>query len=539
MDSEDKWVSPKLMTTFLEKHFKRCLSTEESEAILKDFPKPDCLVLKVPTLDEPVRDHLKRKGKDPHFGSEKTLYKLQGQVLNLAGPLTCLWADLLNADTKVKREDVLLLVQWILVLLGSLANSITQERRQISLWLRLNPLIKDFYLEEEGKDKKGTTLFGGGFLEKATKRVEEDKALAKVTGGSKEIPSAKQRQYSQDLKDLCRFLDKGAPALYGSGKQQRQQLYSRDHNPKGGWNPNNSRSSPSSNCSKQLSNSRYCMHLEQIKHCFILYSWPSVTAHGSQAALLLAQLESYHIRPMGATSGPGLLTGVESTRYQRVAPSPLCSQHQPAVEEEVQKLLTKGAIRKVKPCPGQFVSRLFLMAKKDGSFQPVVNLRPLNQFMARAHFKIEGINMLKDLLLENDWMASIDLKDAYLSVAVRTEYRKFLCFVWAEQTYEFHCLPFGLSSALRVFTKFLKPVVGLLRRQGIRLVIFLDDMLVLAQAKGDLVAWMDQIAQLFSLLGLSVNLEKSQLTPAQQIQFLGFLIDSQNLRIRLTQEKTE
>ena len=143
-----------------EKHFKRCLSADEPEAILKDFPKSDCPVLEVPTLDEPVRDHLKRKGKDPHFASEKTLYKLQGQVLDLPGPLTCLWADLLNADAKVKREDMLLLVQRILVLLGSLANSITQERRQI-LWSRLNPLIKDFYLEEEGKDKKGTTLFGG------------------------------------------------------------------------------------------------------------------------------------------------------------------------------------------------------------------------------------------------------------------------------------------------------------------------------------------------------------------------------------------
>ena len=80
----------------------------------------------------------------------------------------------------------------------------------------------------------------------------------------------------------------------------------------------------------------------------------------------------------------------------------------------MQNLLTKGAIRKVEPCPGQFISMFFLIAKKDGSFRPVVNLRPLNLFMARAHFKMEGINMLKDLLLENDWMASIDLKDAYL-----------------------------------------------------------------------------------------------------------------------------
>ena len=233
--SEEKWVPLQSVATFLEKHFKRCLSSEEQEAILKDFPKPDCPVLEVPTLDEPVRDPLKRKGKDPHFGSEKTLYKLQGQVLDLAGPLTCLWADLLNADAKVKREDVLLLVQRILVLLGSVSNSITQERRQIS-WSRLNPLIKDFYLEEEDKGQKGTTLFGGGFLEKATKRVEEDKALAKVTGGPKDTPSAKRRKYSQDPRDLRRFLDKGTPAWYSGGKQQRQQLYNRYHNSRGGQN---------------------------------------------------------------------------------------------------------------------------------------------------------------------------------------------------------------------------------------------------------------------------------------------------------------
>jgi len=82
--------------------------------------------------------------------------------------------------------------------------------------------------------------------------------------------------------------------------------------------------------------------------------------------------------------------------------------------------------------------------------------------------------MLKDPLVKDDRMASIDLKDAYLSVAIAVEHRKFLRFTWAEQTYEFQCLPFGLSSALKVFTKLLKPVVGFL---GIHLVIFLDDML--------------------------------------------------------------
>ena len=45
-------------------------------------------------LDDQVRDHLKKKGKDPH----KTLYRLQGSVLNLTGPLTGLWTDLLDTN---------------------------------------------------------------------------------------------------------------------------------------------------------------------------------------------------------------------------------------------------------------------------------------------------------------------------------------------------------------------------------------------------------------------------------------------------------
>ena len=189
--------------------------------------------------------------------------------------------------------------------------------------------------------------------------------------------------------------------------------------------------------------------------------------------------------------------------------------------------------------PRAVSQQAFLVRKKDGSFHQVVNLKPLNQFILKVHFKMEGITMLRDLLSRNDWMASIDLKDAYLSVAVEAEHRKYLRFVWVDQMYEFQCLPFGLSSAPRVFTKLLKPVVGLLRHQGIRLVIFLDDILVLAQSKEDLGTQMDQIAKLFNLLGFSINHEKSQLIPTQQIQYLGFLIDSQNLMIRLTQEKVE
>ena len=81
------------------------------------------------------------------------------------------------------------------------------------------------------------------------------------------------------------------------------------------------------------------------------------------------------------------------------------------VEEEVDSLLQKGVVVVAAPCADQFISRLFLVQKKDKSFRPVINLKPLNTYIQKEHFKMEGANMIKDLLQAGDWMCSLDLKE--------------------------------------------------------------------------------------------------------------------------------
>ena len=51
------------------------------------------------------------------------------------------------------------------------------------------------------------------------------------------------------------------------------------------------------------------------------------------------------------------------------------------------------------------------------------------------------------------------------------EHRKFLRFRWGTQSFQFNSLPFGLSTATRVFTKVLRPIVGQLWSMGVRCVI--------------------------------------------------------------------
>ena len=63
-------------------------------------------------------------------------------------------------------------------------------------------------------------------------------------------------------------------------------------------------------------------------------------------------------------------------------------------------------------------------------------------------------------------MASTDLKDAYYTVPVEKEHRKFLRFEWEGQLWQFNCMPNGLALAPRKFTKRMKPVFTTLRERG-------------------------------------------------------------------------
>ncbi len=41
---------------------------------------------------------------------------------------------------------------------------------------------------------------------------------------------------------------------------------------------------------------------------------------------------------------------------------------------------------------------MFLVPKKDGKQRPVINLKVLNQYVQTYHFKMEGLQTLKDLI---------------------------------------------------------------------------------------------------------------------------------------------
>lgn len=68
-------------------------------------------------------------------------------------------------------------------------------------------------------------------------------------------------------------------------------------------------------------------------------------------------------------------------------------------------------------------------------------------------------------LQKGDYLAAIDLKDAYLHIPMNKRHGKYLRFLHNKTHYQFKVLQFRIKSAPRVFTKCLAIVAAYLRKK--------------------------------------------------------------------------
>ena len=70
------------------------------------------------------------------------------------------------------------------------------------------------------------------------------------------------------------------------------------------------------------------------------------------------------------------------------------------MDQEVQKMQQRGAIKSVQSSTNRFLSSVFVIPKKDSGHQPVINLKKLNHHFPYVHFIMKGLFLLKEVLLK-------------------------------------------------------------------------------------------------------------------------------------------
>ncbi len=205
------------------------------------------------------------------------------------------------------------------------------------------------------------------------------------------------------------------------------------------------------------------------------------------------------------------------------------------LQQELSSLLQKGAIEEVPQSEVErgFFSRYFLVPKKDGGLRPILDLRRLNFSLYKGKFKMLTMRTIMSQVQEGDWFVTIDLKDAYFHIQVVQRHRRFLRFAFGGKAYQYNVLPFGLALAPRTFTKCMDAALAPLRLQGIRVLNYLDDWLILAHSRELVSRHRDIVLGHIHSLGLRMNAKTSVLLPSQRTVFLGVSLDSIQMQARL------
>ncbi|XP_029998122.1 uncharacterized protein LOC115424868 [Sphaeramia orbicularis] len=252
--------------------------------------------------------------------------------------------------------------------------------------------------------------------------------------------------------------------------------------------------------------------------CFTLEQLSSWAAHTPDCWVLTTLSRGYHLQFRRRPPVPG-----------RVRMTVICDPAKArALNHEICTLLAKGAIVPVDPLldPGGFYSKYFLVPKKTGDLRPVLDLRDLNVFLKVLPFYMLTTREVVHAISPGDWFTSIDLKDAYFHVPITPRHWRFLRFAFQGKHFQFRVLPFGLSLSPRVFSRCVAAALSPLQAQELRILPYLDDWLICAATRDQAVRDTQMVLDHVGRLGLRVNMEKSNLTPSQEMVFLGISLNS-------------
>ena len=161
--------------------------------------------------------------------------------------------------------------------------------------------------------------------------------------------------------------------------------------------------------SSKRSNSRKTKHFSK--------AWKKLTSDKSILDLVEGYVIPFQRKPF------------QSNTLFQLATSP---EQQKLMYKEVKEIFKKSTVRQANTVKVDVLSNFFLLKKNGrgrggggvGGVRSVINLKHLNDFIPYSHFKMEGLQNLRYLLKEIDYMCKLNLKDTCYCLSLQKISRK-------------------------------------------------------------------------------------------------------------------
>lgn len=176
----------------------------------------------------------------------------------------------------------------------------------------------------------------------------------------------------------------------------------------------------------------------------------------------------------------------------------------------------------------------------------VIDARHQNAHIDDRRFRYENLFDLAPQLRAGDQLMSWDVKDAYHHVPLREADKTYFAFQCLGRVFTCNTMPFGLKVAPYLWTKICRPVVQALRREGFRIIAYVDDFGGGPPTRGQGGATKDEasaaglrVRALFYSLGLNLHPTKGEWHGTSSLPLLGFLVDTERRLFLLRPDRTQ
>jgi hypothetical protein len=221
--------------------------------------------------------------------------------------------------------------------------------------------------------------------------------------------------------------------------------------------------------------------------------------------------------------------------------------HSDKVEQELIKEIKEGRYEVVDYKP-TIVSGLAAIEKTDGSVRLIHDCsRPVghgaNDYATKdAQLRYQSIKDAIELVTPGAFLAKVDLKSAYRSVAIHPSQYPFMGLQW---TFKGQSVPsfiqekflcFGARKSPSIFHRLTQAVRRFMAARGFNIVAYLDDFLIVSDNKQHCLQGYTVLIQLLRELGFAIAWQKV-VDPTQSLTFLGLDIDTLSMTLRLPEHK--
>ncbi|KAA6380346.1 MAG: putative Transposon Ty3-I Gag-Pol polyprotein [Streblomastix strix] len=209
-----------------------------------------------------------------------------------------------------------------------------------------------------------------------------------------------------------------------------------------------------------------------------------------------------------------------------------------AYKTMLQEELQEGIIEEIPKEQVKWWNSTFLVPKPSGKWRKILDASLLNEEIQPLHFQMNGVEQVRYFLIPNDWAVTLDLKSAFHHLIVSPPHRAYLAFEVDNHLYQYRAMPFGCKHSPIFFTQALTLLLKEIRkRTDIRIINYSDDLLLLHQDKNWLFYQTQYIINTLEHFGWTIALNKCQLIPKQEIDFLRWTWNMTEMNIFMTKDR--